>query len=428
MNFSTDPDFARLADENDSLASFRQEFVMPKPRNGKDCLYLCSNSLGLQSKRAIASLQQELDDWARLGVEGHFQARRPWLSYHKHARRGLSYLTGAREREVVAMNSLTVNLHLMMTTFYQPVAGRAKILLESTAFPSDRFAVESQIRTRGYDPADMLVEWQADDHARLHLSDFERLLDAHGHEIALVLLPGVQYLNGQVLDMEAICSLAKKHGCRVGLDLAHAIGNVPLDLHAWSPDFAAWCSYKYLCGGPGAIAGAFVPERHLGGDGSEQLLGWWGHKEETRMRMSSDFDAEPGADLWQLSCPSVFSLAPLLGSLELFLEAGKDELYNKSQSLTAYLAFLLRERFSGRVESITPAESHGAQISMTVVQPGVEPRAVLHALEESNVTVDWREPNVIRVAPVPLYTRYSDVLLFSNRLDHALQVASAGDA
>jgi kynureninase len=421
MHYEPSIEFAMAKDAADPLFRFRNEFVRPGPRDGLDCVYLCGNSLGIQPKRGIASLQQEIDEWARLGVEGHFQARRPWLSYHKHARRGLSVLTGATENEVVAMHSLTVNLHLLMASFYRPVPGRSKILIEAAAFPSDRFAVMSQIRMRGFDVDTDLIEWSPPPGKdELMMEDFVRILEQHGDEIALILLPGVQYYSGQLLDMKTLCSLAADAGCTLGLDLAHAIGNVPLSLHEWSPDFAAWCSYKYLNGGPGCVGGAFVAERHLGGDGSEQLLGWWGHDEATRLKMSPEFVAEKGADLWQLSCPAVFAVAPLLGSLELFLEAGIDAIRDKSLELTGYLEFLLTDGFAGSVTSITPAHARGAQLSMTVVETGVDPRAVLHALEEKNVIVDWREPNVIRVAPAPLYNSYEDVFLFSERLNAAL--------
>jgi kynureninase len=274
---------------------------------------------------------------------------------------------------------------------------------------------------RGYDPADALLEWAPrEGQSKLMIEDLQTILDEQGDQIALILLPGVQYYNGQVLDMQRLCQMASSAGCAIGLDLAHAIGNLPMRLHDWAPDFAAWCSYKYLNGGPGAIAGAFVPERHHGGAGTEQLLGWWSHDEQTRMRMSAQFDAEQGADLWQLSCPTVLSLAPVLASLEIFDSAGIENLRQKSQLLTGYLDFLLREEFSGRVLSITPAEARGIQISMTVIDEDVQPKTVLHNLEKQNVVVDWREPNVIRVSPVPLYNGFEDVYEFSRRLKIAL--------
>ena len=421
MNYAATREFAKQADASDPLSEFRQEFNLPESRAGLECVYLCGNSLGLQSKRATAYLQEEVSEWARLGVQGHFEGLRPWLSYHRNAKRGQAYLTGALESEVVAMNSLTVNLHLLMTSFYRPTTSRSKILIESTAFPSDRFAVTSQIRMRGFDPDNALIEWAPrEGETDLVVEDLESLVESHGDQIALILLPGVQYYNGQLLDMQRLCEIAANAGCVIGLDLAHAIGNVPLRLHDWAPDFAAWCNYKYVNSGPGAIAGAFVHERHFGGDGAEQLLGWWGHDEKTRLLMSAEFKAETGADLWQLSCPAVLALAPLLGSLELFQEASIEAVRDKSQVLTGYLEFLLSTEFPGRVASITPPDARGAQVSMTVVGDGLQPKAVLDRLEAQNVVVDWREPNVIRVAPAPLYNSFEDVFEFSRRLEVAL--------
>jgi len=422
LNYESNLEFAQRCDSDDPLRHFRDEFVQPEDRNDLDCIYLCGNSLGLQPRRALESVQQELDDWGRLAVRGHFHARRPWLRFHRHARRGLAHLCGASESEVVAMNSLTVNLHLMMTSFYRPTAERSKILIESTAFPSDRFAVMSQIRMHGFDPARDLLEWAPrNGETDLKIEDLQEILDEQGRHIALVLLPGVQYYNGQLFDMQKLCSMAKNAGCKIGLDLAHAIGNVELKLHEWAPDFAAWCSYKYLNSGPGAIAGAFVHESYHGGSGTDQFLGWWGHEEDSRMKMSRHFKAEQGADLWQLSCPSVLSFAPLIASLEIFQQAGIENLRQKSLQLTGYLEFLLVEKFAGRVTSITPPDARGAQISMTVVDPSLAPKSVFRRLEEQNVIGDWREPNVIRIAPAPLYNSYEDVFRFSERLEIALQ-------
>ncbi len=421
MNYQIGRDFARHADDDDELREFRQAFVFPPSRNERDCVYLCGNSLGLQPKLAVRYVEEELAEWARLGVRGHFQAKRPWLSYHRNTRQGLAELTGAKKHEVVAMNSLTVNLHLMMSSFYRPTSGRRKILIESTAFPSDRFAVESQLRMRGFDATLDLIEWSPRlGENDLLIDDLQSILQQQGDEIALMLLPGVQYYNGQLLDMQKICQLAREYGCAVGLDLAHAIGNVPMRLSEWDPDFAAWCSYKYLNAGPGAIGGAFVPERHHVDAAHTHLLGWWGHDEETRMKMSSTFSPAKGVDQWQLSCPTVLSLAPLLASLELFQQADISRLRRKSLKLTGYLDFLLREEFSGRATSITPDVARGAQISMTIVDPAANPREVFERLQSQNVVLDWREPNVIRVAPAPLYNNYTDIYEFARRLRIAL--------
>ena len=420
-DFPTDRAGALALDAADPLRAFRNEFNFPRERDGQAPVYLCGNSLGLQPKLAVQYVQEELEDWSNLGVAGHFEARRPWMPYHRQATAGLAELCGADAREVVAMNSLTVNLHLMMTTFYRPEGRRRKILIESTAFPSDRFAAMSQIRMRGFDPAEALVEWQPlTGGAELALEDLASLLRAQGDEIALLLLPGVQYYSGQVLDMAAICRLAREHGCAVGLDLAHAIGNVPLALHEWAPDFAAWCSYKYLNGGPGAVAGAFVHGRHLDADGSKQLLGWWGHDEATRFAMAPSFTPAKGAELWQLSNPPILSLAPVVASLEIFGRAGMAGLRKKSRRLTGYLEFLLRREFGEQIASITPADARGCQLSLVVRETGLDARALFRRLEELNVFADWREPNVIRVAPAPLYNGFGDVFEFVERLRRAV--------
>ena len=421
MKYQDSADFARLMDRNDPLRSWREQFNFPDAVDGLAPVYLCGNSLGLQPKLAAQYVQEELEDWGRFGVHGHVSARRPWLPYHRQATADLAVLTGALENEVVAMNTLTVNLHVMMTTFYRPDDTRYKILIESTAFPSDRFAVMSQLQLHGHNPAVDLIEWQPrDGETDLRMEDLQRLLDDHGENIALMLLPGVQYYNGQVLDMPALCRMAKDTGCAIGFDLAHAIGNIELSLHDWAPDFAAWCTYKYLNSGPGAIGGAFVHSRHLGGDGSQQLLGWWSHEESTRFKMAPTFTPASGADLWQMSNPPILSLAPVVASLKIFREAGMPNLRDKSVKLTGYLDFLLRANFSGRVMTITPADARGSQLSLTVIDSSRNPQQVFARLESQNVIADWREPNVIRVAPVPLYNSFEDVFEFSRRLETAL--------
>ena len=418
--FEATSEFARSLDAADPLRSFRDQFNLPGEKSGHKNVYLCGNSLGLQPKLAVQYVQEELDDWGKLGVEGHFSARRPWMPYHRIATSGLASLTGAQENEVLAMNTLTVNLHVLMTTFYRPDATRNKIVIESTAFPSDRFAVMSQIRLHGFEPDDALIEWQPRDDDKLHIDDLLQILDEHAGEIALLLLPGVQYYNGQVLDMAKLCQLASDAGCAIGLDLAHAIGNVPLELHDWAPDFAAWCSYKYMNSGPGAIAGAFVHAKHLDADGTEQLLGWWGHEESTRFKMAPTFEPAKGVELWQLSNPPILSLAPVIASLEIFAQAGIGNLRKKSLQLTGFLDFLLQKRFAGRIESLTPEDARGCQMSLVVRDETLVARAIFNSLEKLNVTADWREPNVIRVAPVPLYNSFGDVYDFSERLEMAI--------
>jgi kynureninase len=420
-NFEATREYAQSMDAADPLRDFRDRFNLPMSRNGLNCIYLCGNSLGLQPKLAAQFVNEELEDWASLGVEGHLHARRPWLPYHRFATENLADLTGSEHREVVTMNTLTVNLHLLMTTFYRPEGKRRKIVIESTAFPSDRFAVMSQLRLHGHDPEDALIEWVPNkDSNELLKEDLQDILDREGDEIALLLLPGVQYYSGQVLPMQELCSMAHQAGCKIGLDLAHAIGNIPLELHAWGPDFAAWCTYKYLNSGPGAIAGAFVHSRHLDADGTEQLLGWWGHIENTRFRMGPTFTPAQGADLWQLSNPPILSLAPVIASLSIFAEAGIDHLREKSILLTDFMDFLLQKSFSGRIESITPAASRGCQLSLVVRDDALDARAIFDTLEAQNVISDWREPNVIRVAPVPLYNSFEDVFDFADRLQKAV--------
>lgn len=414
-------EFARALDAADPLRDFRDEFNFPESRHGNSCIYLCGNSLGLQPKLAVRLVNEELEDWGKFGVLGHLQGRRPWLPYHRQATDGIAELTGALPQEVVSMNTLTVNLHLMMTSFYRPTRGRRKILIESTAFPSDRFAVMSQLGLHGGNAQRDLIEWRPPEGGNeLRSADLARILAEHGQSIALLLLPGVQYYSGQLLDMPELCRLARDAGCRIGLDLAHAIGNVPLKLHDWGPDFAVWCSYKYLNAGPGAIAGAFVHERHLGDAAAPRLLGWWGHEESTRFRMASSFTPAQGAEHWQLSNPPILSFAPLLASLQIFHRAGIERLRSKSVQLTSYLAESLQQLFGGRVVSITPENARGCQLSLQVVDRASNARRVFDALESQNVIADWREPNVIRVAPVPLYNSYEDVHEFLQRLGMAL--------
>jgi kynureninase len=423
MHYKDSAEFAAQLDRDDPLAGFRERFEFPDERNGRQPVYLCGHSLGLQPKLAAQYVNEELSEWARRGVEGHFEATRPWVSYHRNATGALAALTGAGTSEVVAMNTLTVNLHVLMSSFYRPDAQRRKIVIESTAFPSDRYAAASQIRMHGHDPGQDLLEWQPRDDELLYLDDLAALLAREGAQTALLLLPGVQYYSGQVLDMSAICDLARQHGCKVGFDLAHAIGNVALELHEWGPDFAAWCSYKYLNAGPGAIAGAFVHERHLAPDKLDQLHGWWGNDEATRFLMQEKFDPAPGADVFQLSCPPVLSFAPVLASLEIFAEAGLSRLIEKSRRLTGYLAWLIERRFDDRIGIITPEEERGCQLSLVVKDPDADPRRMFRELTELNVIGDWREPDVVRIAPAPLYNSYGDVFECTERMQIALDTA-----
>lgn len=404
-------EYAARLDHADPLAAFRDRFHIPKHRDG-DQIYLCGNSLGLQPRSVKAALQQELDDWAAFGVEGHFHAKHPWMPYHGELRDLLAENVGAKPVEVVAMNSLTVNLHLLMVSFYRPDAGRPAIIIEQGAFPSDRYAVESQIRFHGYEPAECLIEIPADPDTGLIPPDaLENCLREHGHRVALILWPGVQYRTGQAFDLKAIVDLGQFYGCRVGFDLAHAAGNLPLQLHDSGADFAAWCSYKYLNSGPGAIAGAFVHERHALAE-LPRFNGWWGHRQDTRFQMGPEFNGTPGAEGWQLSNPPIFAMAPLRASLEIFHEAGMPALRRKSLALTGYLEALIRQELGDVLRNVTPGspEQRGCQLSLQVRAGRDAGKRLFAHLMQSGVIGDWREPDVIRLSPTPLYNRYSDCL------------------
>jgi kynureninase len=403
-------DAARARDDADPLAGFRARFAIPRDADGREKAYFCGNSLGLMPHAVRDAVAAELDAWASHAVEGHFRGEHPWMPYHRFVREPLAAIAGARPDEVVAMNSLTVNLHLLMVGFYRPTRERPAILIERGAFPSDRHAVESQIRFHGFDPAECLIELDADEPGGT-ISD-AAVIDAiarHGPRLALVLMPGVQYRTGQRFDLRAITRAAHAAGAIAGFDLAHAIGNVPVDLHESGADFAVWCSYKYLNAGPGAVAGAFVHERHAHTD-RPRFAGWWGHDEATRFRMGPEFVPAPGADGWQLSNPPILALAPLRVSLPIFVEAGLDRLRAKSLALTGFLAEAI-ERELGEVLSIsTPREPErrGCQLSLRVKGPRESGRALFAHLEHAGVVADWREPDVIRVAPTPLYNSFGD--------------------
>ena len=404
---------ALARDAADALAPFRDEFVIP-PHGPAEQVYFCGNSLGLQPRATRQALLDELDDWGNLAVEAHFRGRHPWMPYHAEVRTHLADLVGAEPGEVVAMNSLTVNLHLMMVSFYRPTAERPAILIEKHAFPSDRHAVESQIRFHGFDPVTALIEIDGDEPGgTISMQAIERALDQHGRRIALVLWPGVQYLTGQAFDGRAIAGLARARGCNVGFDLAHAVGNVPVDLHDSGADFAVWCSYKYLNSGPGAVAGCFVHARHAR-SGAPRFAGWWGHDQATRFRMGPRHEPTPGADGWQLSNPPILALAPLRVSLEVFHRAGIARLREKSRALTAYLAGLIEQHLAAAIDIVTPRDAgrRGCQLSLRVKGPREAGRSLFDHLNAQGIVVDWREPDVIRAAPTPLYNRHIDCLRF----------------
>jgi kynureninase len=415
---------AAAQDAADPLAGFAQEFHHPHDSQGRRLLYFGGHSLGLQPKSAAAMIEQELGDWRRLGVLGHTQAARPWIPYHERAASALAELSGAMEGEVVAMNSLTVNLHLMMVSFFRPDTARNTVLIESSAFPSDRYAVVSQLEFHGLTPAQNLIEIQPRPGERtLRTEDMIERIEREGSRLALVLLPGVQYLTGQLLDIEALIAAARRVGANVGVDLAHAIGNTPLRLHDWGPDFAVWCSYKYLNGGPGAVGGCFVHERHARNFRLPRFAGWWGHNKAERFLYDPNFDPIAGAQGWQISNPPILSTAPLLASLEIFQRAGMRALRTKSVALTGFMQELIEQHLPELVEIITPSAppQRGCQLSVRLALPAAEARRCQEALTAAGVIGDWREPDVLRLAPIPLYNSFADVLAAVDTLAQALR-------
>lgn len=404
-------DIARKLDDADDLGEFRDQFHIPQRDDGSSQLYFCGHSLGLQPQSARAAVRRELDSWGERAVRGHFEGPRPWLDLNDRLGGPLAELVGAGPAEIVVMNTLTVNLHLLMVSFFRPHGKRSKILIEQHAFPSDRYAVESQIRLHGLDPAECLVElepeqgWRWIDEGRIE----DRLREC-GHEVALVLWPGVQYASGQAFDLARIAAAARSAGAAVGFDLAHSVGNLPLNLRGLDCDFATWCHYKYLNAGPGAVAGAYVNRRHHGRGDLPRLHGWWGNSPKNRFEMARDFTPGSAADAWQLSNPPVLAMAPLGASLEIFQAAGMQRLRRKSKSLTAFLAEGIQKHLGHALEIITPPDPgrRGCQLSLRVLAGRAAGRSLFLHLEANGVVVDWREPDIIRVAPVPLYNRFED--------------------
>ncbi|HSX64197.1 MAG TPA: kynureninase [Pseudoxanthomonas sp.] len=406
-------------DAADPLRLLRNEFLIPKHQHSEQ-LYFCGNSLGLQPRTARAQVNEVLDKWAMEAVEGHFTGHAQWMTYHELMREPLARVVGAQPSEVVAMNSLTANLHLMMVSFYQPTAERPAILIEAGAFPSDRHAVESQIRFHGFDPATDLIEVEPDqDNGTLSMEAIERAITEHGSRLALVLWPGIQYRTGQAFDLAEIVGLGHAQGATVGFDLAHAAGNLPLRLHDSGADFAVWCHYKYMNAGPGAVAGCFVHDRHARTD-RPRFAGWWGHEKETRFRMGPEFVPTAGAEGWQLSNPPVLALAPLRASLDLFDKAGgMQALRSKSEKLTGFLESLIRARVGDVLQVITPSEpaQRGAQLSLRVVGGRERGRELFDYLVSVGTLGDWREPDVIRISPAPMYNRFMDVYRFVEEVE-----------
>ncbi|MFT3907449.1 MAG: kynureninase [Steroidobacteraceae bacterium] len=415
---------ARALDEGDVLATFRGQFALPRNERGAPLIYLCGHSLGLAPLAARERVNEELSDWEQLGVNGHHRSRRPWIDYAEQLQEPLARLVGAQRDEVVAMNGLTVNLHLLLASFYRPTPARSRVLIEAGAFPSDRHAMVSQLHWHGLDPAATLIELAPrPGEDTLRHEDIEAQIETEAGHLALVLWPGVQYRTGQAFDLARIARATQRAGAVCGFDLAHAIGNVPLALDESGADFAAWCSYKYLNGGPGAIAGAFVHQRHARRMDLTRLSGWWGHEHATRFAMGPEHVATPGAAAWQLSNPPILATAPLLASLELFDQAGMAALRDKSQRLTSWLETLIARYCADQIAVITPPDpaQRGCQLSLRVRGAAQRARRVFEALQARDVVADWREPDIIRMAPVPLYNRYEDVWQAVTRLAEALQ-------
>jgi len=419
MEFKNTLSFAKALDNEDVLRPYRDEFIFPKV-NGQDVIYFTGNSLGLQPKRAKKYVDDVMNDWASLAVEGHFYADKPWWDYHERLAEPLAKVVGAQPKEVSVMNTLTVNLHLLMVSFYTPDKKRFKIICEEKAFPSDQYMLQSQVRFHGFDPSEAIVEVKKreGEHA-WKTEDFIAKIEEVGDELALVLIGGVNYYNGQVLDMEAITKAGKAAGAMVGWDLAHGVGNVALELHDWNVDFAAWCSYKYMNSGPGNASGIYVHERYLNRKDIPRFEGWWGTKKETRFLMKPEFEPMENADAWQVSNAPILSIAPYLASLELFEEVGMEALIRKRDKIVAYLEFILREidkEVTSSFEIITPKE-RGCQLSVFLHGEG---KALFNYLMDNGVITDWREPNVIRLAPAPFYSSFEDMYRFGQILKNGI--------
>lgn len=424
MKFQNKLEFARQLDEKDELKIFRNKFYIPIV-NGKECIYFTGNSLGLQPKTTQDYVVNELEDWANFGVEGHFHARRPWMPYHEIFPKQLSKIVGCRENEVVVMNSLTVNLHLLMVSFYRPTKERYKIICESKAFPSDQYALETQVRFHGFDPEEAIVEVRPrEGEHTIRLEDVVSTIKLHSQSTALVLFGGVNYYTGQLFDIKRITEAAHSIGAYAGFDLAHAAGNVALKLHDWNVDFACWCSYKYLNSGPGGVAGAYIHKKHAADTSMPRFAGWWGYTKETRFKMEKGFEAIPTAEGWQLSNAPILSMAAHKAALDIFEEAGMEKLHTKRKQLAAYLHYILADINSRQsekvIEVITPdnEEERGCQVSMLMLKNG---KPIFDELTRQGVIADWREPNVIRAAPVPLYNSFEDIYRFGEIISSILK-------
>lgn len=431
LTFEPTLEYAQKLDRRDPLSDFRSQFWIPKTKDGEPEIYFVGNSLGLQPINCVQVVQEELEKWQRLGVRGHFESEHPWLPYHEFLAPTMARIVGGLKHEVVVMNTLTANLHLMMASFYRPTKSRHKILIENHAFPSDHYAVESQIKHHGFDPKLSLVLANAPEGSEIFDEDsICELVYENRDSLALVMLPGVQYYTGQFLDLKKITAACHEHDIVCGFDLAHAAGNVPLSLHDWDVDFAVWCNYKYLNSGPGAVAGCFVHERHAKNKSLQRLAGWWGHDKSSRFKMENVFDPIPTAEGWQLSNPPILSLAAIRASLEVFDSAGgMTSLREKSLKLTGYFEQLLSSELGDVVSAITPNDParRGCQLSLEVHLPdgGLDNKSVHERLESAGTATDWREPNVIRAAPVPLYNSFEDVYRFVSTFKQIIELLEA---
>jgi len=425
MQYHNTLEFAKQQDANDPLRKYREQFYFPQI-NGRDVIYFTGNSLGLQPKSTQDYILRELEDWASFGVEGHFHSRNPWMPYHEQFAEPVAKIVGAKPNEVVVMNQLTVNLHLLMVSFYRPTKKRYKIICEGKAFPSDQYALESQVKFHGLDPDKAIVEVHArEGEHNMRTEDILFTIEQHADELALVIFGGVNYYTGQLLEMDTITKVAHGVGAIAGFDLAHAAGNVKLNLHDWNVDFACWCSYKYLNSGPGSVAGAFVHERHLNDKNISRFAGWWGHDKSTRFKMEKGFAPMPTAEAWQLSNAPVLSMAAHKASVDIFNEVGMDALVAKSEKLTGYFEFIVNDINSNlksqisNLEIITPKDKNHRGCQLSIVAHGLG-KSLHDKLTEAGVIADWREPNVIRCAPVPLYNSFEDVYRFGEILKNSL--------
>lgn len=412
--------YAQEQDSLDPLQQYRSKFHIPTDESGNELVYLCGNSLGLQPKNTQRYIQEELNDWAKFGVEGHTDAKHPWMPYHEFLTKSMAKVVGAKPSEVVVMNTLTTNLHLLMVSFYRPTQKKYKIVIESDAFPSDKYAMESQLRFHGFDPKDGLILWKPRKGEELcRFEDLKQILDEQGDDIALLLIGTTNYYTGQSFPIKKITDLGHQHDCIVGFDLAHGAGNIQPNLHDNGPDFACWCTYKYLNSGPGSLGGLFVHERHANKPELKRFAGWWGHNKSTRFNMRQEFDVLPGAEGWQLSNPPILSMAAIRASLDIFEAAGMDAIIAKQQKLTGYLEFLLTDLKNDRITIITPSNpaERGCQLSLAVKNAD---KSLHDKLTKAGVISDWREPDVIRVAPAPLYNSFEDVYNMVMRLKECL--------